>query len=211
MDVLWVTMEMLTLSEPRVDTELTHDNPAVLFVGDDLALDFINTAYGVGASHCDHFVSDASVIDWLKEAGVWQKNHSGVPEEGLLAAALELRDAARKLVEKRQAGKWADPAILNRVLALGSRRAELRWKKGDVPVLMSRLTDWQPAAALLPVAEALARLLVSDDFDLVRRCEGSDCTLLFYDRTKSHRRRWCSMELCGNRAKVAAYRARQKR
>jgi predicted RNA-binding Zn ribbon-like protein len=65
-------------------------------------------------------------------------------------------------------------------------------------------------AALVPVAEAVARLLAEGDFKLVRKCESADCTLWFHDRTKSHHRRWCSMALCGNRAKVAAFRARQK-
>jgi predicted RNA-binding Zn ribbon-like protein len=66
-------------------------------------------------------------------------------------------------------------------------------------------------AVLMPIGEAIARLLVEGDFDLVRQCESTDCTLWFYDRTKSHHRRWCSMSMCGNRAKVAAFRARQKR
>ncbi|NEJ40784.1 CGNR zinc finger domain-containing protein, partial [Rhizobium ruizarguesonis] len=37
-----------------------------------------------------------------------------------------------------------------------------------------------------------------------------DCTLFFLDTTKSHRRRWCSMALCGNRMKVAAFRSRKQ-
>jgi predicted RNA-binding Zn ribbon-like protein len=63
---------------------------------------------------------------------------------------------------------------------------------------------------LVPVAEAMAELLETGDYQLVRRCENPNCTLLFYDRTKSHRRRWCSMAICGNRMKVAAFRARQR-
>jgi predicted RNA-binding Zn ribbon-like protein len=43
----------------------------------------------------------------------------------------------------------------------------------------------------------------------VRKCEAHDCTLLFEDATRSGRRRWCSMALCGNRMKVAAFRARR--
>jgi predicted RNA-binding Zn ribbon-like protein len=62
----------------------------------------------------------------------------------------------------------------------------------------------------VPVAEAVATLLAKGDFSLVRKCESPDCTLWFHDRTKSHHRRWCSMALCGNRMKVAAFRARQK-
>ena len=45
--------------------------------------------------------------------------------------------------------------------------------------------------------------------ELIRECEHPDCVLWFYDRTKSHRRRWCSMALCGNRHKVAEFRKRQ--
>ena len=62
---------------------------------------------------------------------------------------------------------------------------------------------------LAPLAEAAAHLLATADFTLVRKCEDHACTLWFLDRTKSHRRRWCSMALCGNRNKVAAFRQRQ--
>jgi len=65
-------------------------------------------------------------------------------------------------------------------------------------------------ALLVPVAEALALLLTEVDLAMVRQCESADCTLWFHDHTKSHRRRWCSMAQCGNRMKVAAFRARQK-
>ena len=63
----------------------------------------------------------------------------------------------------------------------------------------------------VPLAEAAAELLACGNFDLVRKCEDNKCVLWFYDRTKSHKRRWCSMAICGNRAKVAAHRKRPKR
>jgi len=67
-----------------------------------------------------------------------------------------------------------------------------------------------PLQLLAPVAEAAADLLANGDFDLIRKCEDASCTLWFYDRTKSHRRRWCSMAVCGNRHKVAAFRRRRQ-
>ena len=67
-----------------------------------------------------------------------------------------------------------------------------------------------PEGVLAPLAEAAADLLANADFDLVRHCEGVDCVLWFYDRTKAHRRRWCSMQVCGNRNKVAGFRARRR-
>ncbi|WYX19210.1 CGNR zinc finger domain-containing protein [Achromobacter xylosoxidans] len=71
-----------------------------------------------------------------------------------------------------------------------------------------RLDD--AAGMLEPVARAIVELLTDTPLALVRQCEAHDCTLMFHDRTKSHRRRWCSMALCGNRMKVAAFRSRKK-
>jgi predicted RNA-binding Zn ribbon-like protein len=183
-----------------------------LFVADEVALDFLNTEYGVPPTRQECLVSDQAVIDWLVRAGLMQAADS--PAAGkrgvLLAAALALRESARKLVERRKSGAVGDPADLNRVLALGSVHEELVWKKGQAPRIHQHLNTSGAEGVLVPIAQAIARLLAEGDFELVRTCERSDCTLWFYDRTKSHHRRWCSMATCGNRAKVAAFRARRK-
>ena len=69
----------------------------------------------------------------------------------------------------------------------------------------------EPDELLAPIAAAMAELLSESDHALVRRCTNPACPLWFYDRTKGHRRRWCSQAVCGNRAKVAAHRARVRR
>ena len=67
-----------------------------------------------------------------------------------------------------------------------------------------------PDALLLPIARALADLICDDDFTKVKACEGATCTLIFIDRTRRQARRWCSMAVCGNRAKQQAHRDRIK-
>ena len=67
-----------------------------------------------------------------------------------------------------------------------------------------------PDTLLLPIAQAMADLVCDADFTQVRNCEGPTCTMLFLDTTKGHARRWCSMAVCGNRAKQATHRARVK-
>ncbi|MFZ6719144.1 CGNR zinc finger domain-containing protein [Undibacterium sp. Ji49W] len=192
-----------------MDTETGTNSPA-LFVGDNLALDFINTKYGIDEGKRDCFVSDGSVLAWLTQAGVLVDRSSDASSKGLLEIAVELRKVARQLVEKRKADQWADPSLLNRVLALGSRHLEIQWEKGGQPTLTQKQSEEHVAAVLVPVAEALALLLAEADFEHVRKCGCEDCTLLFHDRTKSRRRRWCSMAACGNRMKVGAYRTRLK-
>jgi len=78
-------------------------------------------------------------------------------------------------------------------------------------IVEGQVTDfWRSDAdqLLAPLAEQAGELIATGDFTLVRQCEHSECILWFYDRTKSHRRRWCSMALCGNRHKVAEHRKR---
>lgn len=65
-------------------------------------------------------------------------------------------------------------------------------------------------AALSSVARDAVRLLVPDNRERVRECSAGDCGLIFYDESRSGNRRWCSMQRCGNRAKVRAHRSRTR-
>jgi predicted RNA-binding Zn ribbon-like protein len=191
-------------------TQISVDMTAPLFVGEHLALDFINTCYGVGAGRREYLVSDEAVLDWLHRAGVWPTTVTlPAPSRkgSVLRSALELRECALELVRKRKARTSGDAAVLNQFLAAERSYARLTWKKGQE---LQLVREYASDGLLVPVALAVARFLVESDFDLIRQCESSDCTLWFCDRTKAHRRRWCSMALCGNRAKVTAFRARQK-
>jgi len=67
-----------------------------------------------------------------------------------------------------------------------------------------------PESLLLPIGEAISKFVCEEDFSYVKACEGPACTLLFADHTRGHARRWCSMAICGNRAKQAAHRQRLK-
>ena len=63
-----------------------------------------------------------------------------------------------------------------------------------------------PASLLLPIGEALGRLVCDEDFTDVKACAGENCTLLFADHTRRRARRWCSMAIFGNRASVTRVR-----
>jgi predicted RNA-binding Zn ribbon-like protein len=68
-----------------------------------------------------------------------------------------------------------------------------------------------PESLLLPIGEALAKFVCEEDFANVKACEGHSCTLVFADHTRRRARKWCSMAMCGNRAKQAAHRNRLKK
>ena len=116
----------------------------------------------------------------------------------------------RRLVGQRKQGELLDSAALNLWLAQARRRLALAEDGVGGYRLEPHYAHDTPEQLLAPLAEAAAAPLVEGDFELVRHCENPECTLWFYDRTKSHRRRWCSMALCGNRHKVATFRRRQQ-
>ncbi len=66
------------------------------------------------------------------------------------------------------------------------------------------------AAPIWPLVRGAADLLVSPELELVRECASERCLWLFLDRTRNHKRRWCDMKVCGNRAKVRQYRKRRR-
>jgi predicted RNA-binding Zn ribbon-like protein len=188
---------------------VTHDEPAL--VGDHPALDFLNTVSMKDGSLVDSLQSDGDILDWLGRAGF--PVESGISElrpSSLLRAAHALRETIRTLVEKCEAGKRADPEALNAFLADARSYMKLVQKKDGSLQLNRKWKQRNAAEILAPLAESAADLLANGDFSLIRRCEDAECVLWFYDRTKSHHRRWCSMATCGNRHKVAAFRKRRQ-
>ncbi|ALL68342.1 Conserved protein containing a Zn-ribbon-like motif [Paraburkholderia caribensis MBA4] len=186
--------------------------PEFLTLADDPALDFLNTVAQGENGLYDYLQSDKDVIAWIQMMGYLDKNDLPSFDQGaLLEAARGLRGIIRKLVIQKKSGKRVDVGSLNSFLSHGRYRVQMvRGADGHLEVRhgYERAT---PEQVMTPVAEAAAQLLATGDFDLVRKCEDHDCVLWFYDRTKAHKRRWCSMALCGNRNKVANFRIRQKR
>ena len=178
-------------------------------IGDHLALDFINTVCMVGGEKADKLRSDGDVRRWLDRAGMFVAAAPARWSEGrLLAAAHRLRDLALNALRRRKAGELPPLDDLNGFLADALGHGALV-AEGRAVTLRRIYPGRTPHEYLAPVAEAVADLIANAEIGLVRQCEGEGCVLWFYDRTKSHHRRFCSAAGCGNRAKVAAFRARQ--
>lgn len=205
---------------------MTHaetTRPAPLRVGDHLALDFLNTIAAPRGAPVEWLGAGGDLVDWLVGGGVLAATDGArllrTTErslfDGVARDARCLREWLRTLVEQLTNSQARGIACgelddLNAILA--RYPAHLRLTPMADGVVMGSRRAWTEAGELLaPLAEAIADLIANGDFDLIRKCENPPCTLWFYDRTKGHKRRWCSQAMCGNRAKVAAFRERQKR
>jgi predicted RNA-binding Zn ribbon-like protein len=183
----------------------------ISMLGDHLALDILNTVSRVDGRLVDSLQNNGDVLQWLARAG-WpvEGGRANLRPSSLLEATRTLRETIRALVVRRKAGKRADVDELNAFLAEARSYLELVPNRDGSLELERRWKQRNPAQVLAPIAEAAAELLAMGDFSHVRQCEDAECVLWFYDRTKSHHRRWCSMATCGNRHKVAAFRKRQQ-
>lgn len=180
-------------------------------LGDHLAMDLLNTEARNDGAAVEFWNSGDDVLAWLRRHGIVPAAGAGTADRAaLLAQALALRKLARRLIvqRKEEKGEAGDLDGLNAYLHAHLSAPQLV-RGGDGALALIRTARGEPVAALLgPVAEAVAQLLAEGDFALVRQCEHPDCILWFYDRTKAHKRRWCSMALCGNRYKAAQFRKR---
>jgi predicted RNA-binding Zn ribbon-like protein len=200
-------------------------SPAI-FVGDALGLDFLNSVATPVDTPIDWIDDGDGLLNWLEQAQlapadalkrIRTEARSGELDK-VADQARSLREWFRGYVRKHKgrpltAKRLAELEPLNRLLERDdSFKRVVSGSKGEKePLQLQTIRRWRtPEALLFPIGEALAQLVCTEDFSDVKACEGPTCTLLFADHTRGRTRRWCSMALCGNRAKQAAHRHRLK-
>ncbi|AMV40161.1 CGNR zinc finger domain-containing protein [Planctomyces sp. SH-PL62] len=205
---------------------MSTQKPPAFFISGWPGLDFLNTLATSVDVQVDWIDSGDGLLAWLEEAGLATAEElkalrdRAIPGEfdAVAAQARGLREWFRGFVRERSGRKLGPDDVrelepLNRLLDRDERFYQVViGPEGVKPALelKARRRLRTPEALLLPIAEEIARFVCSEDFEYAKACEGSTCTLLFVDRTRGRARRWCSMAICGNRAKQAAHRDRRK-
>jgi predicted RNA-binding Zn ribbon-like protein len=200
--------------------------PPAIFVADAPGLDFLNSVATPRDTPIDWIGNGEGLLDWLRQARLVPAKElealraSAMPGEldSVAAQARSLREWFRTFVRDHQgrrlvAKDLSELELLNRLLERDERFGRIvAHDHGRAPGLELRtMRRWRsPESLLLPIGEALAKFVCEEDFANVKACEGPTCTLMFADHTRGHARRWCSMAICGNRAKQAAHRDRLK-
>jgi predicted RNA-binding Zn ribbon-like protein len=211
---------------------MTTKRPPPIFIADNPGLDFLNSIAVPVDTEVEWLASGEDLLAWIKQAGLvpdevlntFRKSAVAGELDAIAAQARALRDWFKPFVHKHMGRPLEPRAIrqlepLNQLLAREQAFGQIvvrdRRRPGETGV--SSLA-WRPQrrwhspeSLLLPLARSLADLVCVEDFTHVKACEGLACTLLFVDRTRGHVRRWCSMAICGNRAKQSAHRRRAQR
>ncbi|HXW85020.1 MAG TPA: ABATE domain-containing protein [Candidatus Binataceae bacterium] len=209
-----------------------HTRPPAMFIGGDPALDFLNSIGTPVDTVVEWIANGNDLMTWLGQAELVAPDAAATVRANCFPGELDavagqaraLREWFRAFVVKHRGRALGRGALrelepLNRILerddaygAIVARRSGPRGQSAKSTLEWRTLRRWRtPDSLLLPIAHAIANFITSEDLSRVKSCERSPCTLFFLDTTRGPARRWCSMTVCGNRAKQALYRARRKR
>lgn len=204
---------------PKADKAGSPWKDGFLFVGNNLALDLLNTPPVLNGETVELLPDFDALLRWFQAAGlltvaevarVRQRWGNSVRARRTLETVKKLREGLRKQVLAWGGGHDAHPSVveeLNRLMAEHPMRFRLKAVRDTLSKETWYVVD-QPEDLLSPLAHSAATLFAEAHRDRVRKCE--QCVLHFHDTSKKGTRRWCSMQLCGNRLKVAAYAARRR-
>ena len=192
-----------------------HRRSLPALVGERLAVDFANIPGYPGLTHRD--LNWAEFMGFLEASGIVSDERSAnllsLPRtdpqaaDGLLNRAVRLREALRKAFEamirhERIARDWVEP--INEILRITEGHDELNFDGGNWKldfVAREGGLDWLLAA----IARSAAEIISEGPESKLRLCANPGCGLFFCDASRTRKRRWCSMAVCGNRHKVASF------
>jgi predicted RNA-binding Zn ribbon-like protein len=179
-------------------------------VGGRLVIDLLNTVGARDGARVELLGNPEDLPAWADVAGVPYAGDIGIRSDRELEELREFREVLREGLQRWRGGDAASPELiarLNRELARDPRHVNLRMHDGALGTEMVSTGD--PLDRLYAdVAASLAMMLGRDDRSRYRSCANETCPFTFYDDSKPGTRRWCSMELCGGRAKARAFRLR---
>ncbi|HET9995760.1 MAG TPA: CGNR zinc finger domain-containing protein [Candidatus Acidoferrum sp.] len=185
--------------------------PPHRLIGGRLSLDFVNASTATSVLSWEgliSFLGTARIVSHERGTQLLTLPQSDPQAaEGLLLKARRLSGNTRlafSAVMRKQTvvPKWIEP--INEILQVTEGHDELVLGGGVWRIeFIAREAglDWLLAA----IARSSAEIIAEGASARVRLCANPNCALFFYDDSRTHRRRWCSMATCGNRSKVAAF------
>ncbi len=189
-------------------------------IGNNLAADFANTRYS--AEHIEGSLRNSNdVVAFLVATGALKPADAAelrrslrdpVKAERFFKRALQLRGAVVEMLEAIVRPRaLSDSAlwILNEALRAESGYDAIEPRSKMRHGLVRHRAGSGPEYVLAQIARAAAELLVTPNAP-VRKCGNPECIRYFYDQSRTRRRRWCEMAVCGNRAKTVAFVERRR-
>jgi predicted RNA-binding Zn ribbon-like protein len=190
-----------------------------LFVANNTVLDLLNTR-PVLAQGPTELLPDAQALErWLSASGLvgpakakslMRSRRHSTQAALFLKELIAFRERLRDAVLRLEAGSVPSNEFLaeiNRGLVRHPPPTALRKREGHI-FREPFFDPQQPSDLWAPILDGTAALLSQPEVHRIRQCEA--CVVHFFDTSKKNSRRWCSMNICGNKLKVAAYQRKKR-
>lgn len=200
---------------------MTEQRDAVIhhLIGGVLCLDFANTLYGHADAIHEYLFDYRDLVLWSRHVGILSSQkaemllskgeQAPVESEAVFRQAIQLRETIFRVfvaLAHDETPDENDLAQLHRVWLENETHSKLTQSDAGFAL------DWKDGdaldAMLWPITRSALELLTSDELNRVKQC--SRCDWLFLDKSRNQSRRWCSMDACGNRIKMARRYVREK-
>jgi predicted RNA-binding Zn ribbon-like protein len=185
------------------EAEHTDFRQGVPFLGGALWIDLLNTTPVINGQKQDLIADTASLRHW---ANLADRGHVAFQSDADLAAVHQLRTDLRCAFDDLATAPQIPPFLVASVNAL---LAGVSYRRCLTNAGVATVPDVSGPKVAATIADDFADFLTGYEPERLKHCANPACVMVFYDRGKNNRRRWCSMQVCGNRDKVANYRARQ--
>jgi predicted RNA-binding Zn ribbon-like protein len=170
----------------------------------ELVRQFVNT---VDVEEGNEALSSPELLrTWLADHGL-AAGHERLTEDDL-RRAIELRELLRGLLFANN-GEPLDPKLLDTLNAsIEDLRLVVRFERNDASTLSPERNGIE--GALGSILAIVHRSMTAGTWSRLKACRADTCQWAFYDKSKNRSAHWCSMAVCGNRAKARSYRRRHK-
>lgn len=189
-----------------------------IFDGNDRCLDFLNTEMFEGDQRVELLEEFVDMVDWLRVSGLVDREgakeilaNKQTYKEKVLKNIRDFRSNLKIMVKNLSLGNLPGDSSLeaiNQILKTNMIYTQVNNDNGKFELRTIPINfNYDP---LVLIAETAVEMLTQKDLSLIKNCNDPLCTLFFYDESKNHTRRWCSMSRCGNRAKAAIHYRKNK-
>jgi predicted RNA-binding Zn ribbon-like protein len=153
----------------------------------------------------DELSTPEELSSWLAERDLLPDGVRVGP--AALKSAIELREALRRLLLANNGAALEEDAVETLNEAISDAALSVRFEADGSPALTVRGSG--PGAVVAPIVAIVYEAMVNDTWSRLKACPADDCHWAFFDHSKNRSGTWCEMSVCGNRAKVRAYRERR--
>jgi predicted RNA-binding Zn ribbon-like protein len=171
----------------------------------DLVQDFVNTEIPVWA--IDDIATPEALADWLRSRDL--VSAAAVVDPASFVRARALRRVLRELASRNTRGAIPDEDLRSEFATIATE-ARLRFALDEQGALRLETDSDGVNGALAEIMSRVFEAQASGVWTRLKSCPGPHCGWLFYDASRNASSTWCSMSICGNRTKTAAYRRRRK-